>query len=91
MFGHPELILSNAAATIIAAALSDTPVLTQAAAKFCHNFARVVLDFSSDGTPQSLSSYESSFEDEVENDPSSTVSCNCELLRVLRIFRLNIL
>ena len=65
--------------TIIAAALSDTPVLSQATAKFRNDFARVALDFSSDGTPQSLSSSEFSFEDAAENGPSSMVSSNCEL------------
>ena len=87
MFGHLELISSNATVTIIAAALPDTPVLSQAATKFHDAFARIALNFSSDRTPQSLSS----FEDEAENNSSSTVSSNCELLRVLRIFRLNFL
>ena len=58
MFRHPELISSNAAVTIIAAALSDTPVLSQASAKFRNDLAPVALDFSSDGTPPSLSSFE---------------------------------
>ena len=88
MCGHPELISSSAAVTIIAAALSDTPALSQATAKFRIDLAPVALDFSSDGTPQSLSSSECSFEDEAENDLNCAVSSNCELLRVLRIFRL---
>ena len=71
--------------------MSDTPVLSQATAKFRNDFAGVALDFSFHGTPQSLFSSESSFEDEAENDLSCTLSCNCELLRVLRIFRLNFL
>ena len=48
MFGHPELISSYAVVTIIAAALSDTPILSQATAKFRNDLAPVALDFSSD-------------------------------------------
>ena len=68
MLGLLKLISSNAVVTIIAAALLDMPVLSQAAAKFCRDFASLVGLLGLNVTSLSLSSLEYSFEDELDDD-----------------------